>query len=101
MRKSVWLAATLLLAGCGGGGDKAVEACATELANRLSGKTFALDKADMLAKAKPEADALGDHLLSLGPLIAGAGLSARQLPRCNHPYLGASTMSIWRPSMRG
>lgn len=56
MRKSVWLAATLLLAGCGGGGDKAVEACATELANRLSGKTFALDKADMLAKAKPEAD---------------------------------------------
>ena len=57
MRKSYWLAAALLLTGCGGGGtSKAVEACSVELADRLTGKTFALDKADMAAKAKPEAD---------------------------------------------
>jgi hypothetical protein len=56
MRKSMCLAAIALLAGCGGGPDKAVEACSAELANRLTGKTFVLDKADMSAKAKTEAD---------------------------------------------
>ena len=57
MRKCYGLVAVLLLSGCGGGGtDKAVEACSAELANRLTGKTFALDKADMAAKAKTEAD---------------------------------------------
>lgn len=57
MRKSVWLVAILSLTGCGGGGSNlAVEACAGEIATRLSGKTFALDKADMAAKAKAGAD---------------------------------------------
>lgn len=57
MRNLLWLAAPLLLAGCGGSPtDQAIEACSAELGNKLTGKTFALDKADMQAKAKSEAD---------------------------------------------
>jgi hypothetical protein len=57
MRNLYGLVALLLLAGCGGGReDKAVEACSAELATKLTGKTFALDKADMLANSKPEGD---------------------------------------------
>lgn len=57
MRKLFWLAPALLLGACGGGTeDKAVEACAAELATKMTGKTFALDKADMRAKAKSDGD---------------------------------------------
>ena len=55
MQQRYWMLALVLLGGCGGGReDIAVEACATELTTKLSGKTFALDKADMLAKSKAE-----------------------------------------------
>jgi hypothetical protein len=57
MRNLYWLTAALLLSGCGGGReDLAVEACAAELTSKLEGKTFALDKADMRAKAKADGD---------------------------------------------
>ena len=57
MRNLLWLTAPLLLVGCGGSPtDQAVEACSAELATKLTGKTFALDKADMKAKAKSEED---------------------------------------------
>lgn len=55
MQKRYGLVALVLLAGCGGAReDIAVEACAAELTTKLTGKTFVLDKADMLAKSKPE-----------------------------------------------
>ena len=57
MRNLHWLAVVLLLGGCGGSKeDQAVEACSAELATKLTGKTYTLDKADMKAKAKPDAD---------------------------------------------
>lgn len=56
MRMTLGLAIVALLAGCGGGANKAVDACSAELTTRLAGKTFALDKADMATKAKAEAD---------------------------------------------
>jgi hypothetical protein len=57
MRYLYGLAAAVLLGGCGGGReDQAIEACATELGTKLTGKSYSLDKADMRAKAKAEDD---------------------------------------------
>jgi len=44
--------ATLLLVGCGGGADPAVEACAAAASERLQGRDYALDLEDMAAKLK-------------------------------------------------
>lgn len=57
MQQRYWWFAFALLAGCSGGReDLAVEACAAELSTKLGGKTYTLDKADMLAKSKPDGD---------------------------------------------
>lgn len=48
--------ATLLLAGCGGGADPAVEACASAAAQQLQGRDFALDRDDMAAKLTREGE---------------------------------------------
>lgn len=73
MRHLYWLAPALLVAACGGGReDTAIEACSAELANKLTGKTYVLDKADMRAKAKPE----GDDVLNITSTVTfDAGLT--------------------------
>lgn len=51
------LGATLLLSGCGKGMEnRAVSACERAISEKLTGKTFVLDKKDMLAKAKHDGD---------------------------------------------
>lgn len=50
-----WLgiaAVTLLLVGCGGGADPAVEACAVAAGQGLEGRDFALDREGMAANLK-------------------------------------------------
>src|SRR5262249_11788547 len=45
----------LILAGCGGGREgSAVDACVKEIAEKLQGKTYELDKRDMAAHVKAE-----------------------------------------------
>jgi hypothetical protein len=62
MRHWYGIAATALLAGCGGGGNsQAVDACSEELAAKLSGKSYKIDSADMAAKAKTEGDTVAIH----------------------------------------
>ncbi len=49
--------ATLILAGCGKGMEnRAVATCERAIGEKLSGKTFVLDKKDMLSKAKHDGD---------------------------------------------
>lgn len=48
--------ASLLLAGCSSKEDRAVEACAAEIAKQFTDKTFEIDRKDMLANTKPEGD---------------------------------------------
>src|SRR5687768_16129435 len=73
MRNLHWLAAVLLLSGCGGGReDKAVEACSAELANKLTGKTYVLDKADMRKKTTVD----GDTLAIASQVVFDPGLPA-------------------------
>ncbi len=48
-------AIALLLAACGGGrNDTAADACAKAIADKLAGKTYAIDRNDMLARARDE-----------------------------------------------
>jgi hypothetical protein len=57
MHRNKLLPATLalLLAACGGGrNDTAADACNKAIADKLAGKTFALDRKDMVAHAKDE-----------------------------------------------
>jgi hypothetical protein len=84
----------LLLAGCGGGrGDQAVDACAAELTSKLEGKTFALDRADMLAKAKPEGD---DVLTITSSVTFDAGLPGEysQSYECKARITGGNAVVI-------
>jgi hypothetical protein len=49
------LAVFLTLAGCGGGrNDTAADACSKAISDKLAGKTFSLDRKDMIARAKDE-----------------------------------------------
>lgn len=48
--------ATLLLGGCGGGADPAVEACAAAASEQLQGRDFVLDRKDMAAKLTRNGD---------------------------------------------
>lgn len=48
--------AALLLVGCGGGADPAVEACAVAAGQQLQGRDFALDRDDMAAKLTRNGD---------------------------------------------
>jgi hypothetical protein len=81
MRNLHWLAAALLLSGCGGGReDKAVEACSAELANKLSGKTYVLDKADMRGKTTVEGDTLS--IASTVTFDPGLPAEAKQTFEC-------------------
>lgn len=50
-------AAVALLAGCGGNRQElAVTACEKAVAERVTGRTFELDRADMLAKAQAQGE---------------------------------------------
>lgn len=48
--------ATVFLAGCGSKESKAVDVCAAEIAQKITDKTFEIDKKEMLANVKPEGD---------------------------------------------
>lgn len=94
MRNMYGLAAVLLLSGCGGGReDHAVEACSAELTAKLAGKTFALDKADMLAKAKSEGD---DAVMIKSEVTFDAGLPGeyKQAYECKARIDGGSASVI-------
>lgn len=96
MHKMYGLVAVLLLSGCGGGReDQAVEACSAELTTKLAGKTFALDKADMRAKAKPDGE---DAVMINSEVTFDAGLPAeyKQAFECKARISGntASVISL-------
>lgn len=50
------VAASSLLAGCGGGVDPAVEACERAIASQLEGRVFTLDREDMARKLSRSGD---------------------------------------------
>lgn len=54
----LWLLALITLLGACGGGpeDRAVAACEKEIGAKFSDKTFAVDQADMRAKATPDGE---------------------------------------------
>ena len=56
MRHLILIVLAALLVGCGGPESKAIEACKVEIANKSGDKNYALDEADMAAKATREAD---------------------------------------------
>ena len=57
MRVLIGLAlASVFLAGCGSKESKAVDVCADEIAKKITDKTFAVDKNEMLKNVKPEGD---------------------------------------------
>lgn len=56
MRHSILILLAALLAGCGGPESQAIDACKAEIANKSGDKNYALDEADMAAKATREAD---------------------------------------------
>ncbi|MCK7594387.1 hypothetical protein [Pseudomarimonas salicorniae] len=58
MRILMVIAATTLLAACGGQEGAAVSACKAEIASKLEGQNFALDEADMASKATVETDGI-------------------------------------------
>jgi hypothetical protein len=96
MRNLYGLFAVLLLSGCGGGReDKAVDACSAELTEKLTGKTFVLDKADMRAQAKPEGD---DAVMIQSSVTFDAGLpsESKQTYECKARITGnnASVISL-------
>ncbi len=60
------LGATILLAGCAKNMEsRAVAACEKAIGEKLVGKTFVLDKKDMLAKAKHD----GDDIIQVSSFI--------------------------------
>ena len=66
-------AAVLLLAACGGGrNDTAADACGKAISDKLAGKTFALDRKDMIARAKDES---ADVVLVASTITFDKGLS--------------------------
>jgi hypothetical protein len=93
MRNQYWLAAALLLTGCGGGQNQAVEACSAELAIKLTGKSYVIDKADMAAKAKPEADDVV-NITSSVTFDAGLPGEYKQSFECKARSAGGSTSVI-------
>lgn len=57
MKRLVALAAALLLSGCGAGPEQqAVDACQSEIAGKLAGKSFEIDAAEMLGKIQKQSD---------------------------------------------
>lgn len=54
MRKICLLAVLATLGGCSGGDDAAVAACAEQVASRLTGKSFVIDRSAMAANATQE-----------------------------------------------
>ena len=57
MKRLVAVAAALLLAGCGAKPEQlAVNACQKAVTEKLSGKSFEIDAADMLAKIQKQSD---------------------------------------------
>lgn len=66
-------ATVLLLAACGGGrNDTAADACGKALAEKLAGKTYAIDRRDMIARAKDES---ADVVLIASSITFDKGLS--------------------------
>lgn len=64
--KTALLGATLILTGCGQGLEKrAVSSCERAIGEKLSGKTFFLDKKDMLSKAKHD----GDDIIQISTFV--------------------------------
>lgn len=62
----------LALCACGGGrNDTAAAACASEIGNKLSGKSFAIDAKDLAAHAKSES---ADTLLLTSTVVLDKGL---------------------------
>jgi hypothetical protein len=67
------LAVFLTLAGCAGSrSDTAADACATAITGKLAGKTFSLDRNDMVARAKDES---ADTVLIGSTITFDKGLS--------------------------
>ena len=67
------LAAFLMLAGCAGSrNDTAADACSKAMADKLAGKTFSLDRKDMVARAKDES---ADTVLIGSTITFDKGLS--------------------------
>ncbi len=66
-------ACLLLLAGCGSGRDEAAaDACSKAIADKLGGKTFSLDRADLAAHAKGES---ADVIALASTIVFDKGLS--------------------------
>jgi hypothetical protein len=74
MRAQIILPALCLLAaGCGPGrNDTAADACAKAVADKLEGKTFSLDRADMAAHVKEES---ADTVQVASTVVFDKGLS--------------------------
>ncbi|UXI69147.1 hypothetical protein [Tahibacter amnicola] len=76
------IAMAVVLTGCGGGREElAAKACESEVRNKLAGRTFELDLADLAAKAKPEQ---ADVLYLSSQIVFDKGLTSeyRQTVEC-------------------
>ena len=82
------------IAACGGGRESdAAKACSTEIAKRLSGKTYEIDLRDLAAHAKPES---ADTLLLSSIAVFDKGLSTeyKQTYDCRVRFDNANTATV-------
>lgn len=90
-------AAILLLTACSGGGraDLAADLCMTEVGNRLSGKTFEVDRAKLVASGSGQ-DAGKDTLDLSAPIVFDRGLASEftQTLRCTVRFDGQTPSII-------
>jgi hypothetical protein len=92
-RDVYWLAVAVLLAGCGGGReDQAAKACSEKLAEKLTGKSYVLDQADMVAKAKSDGDTV--TIASTVTIDAGLPSESKQGFECKARIAGSETTVI-------
>lgn len=77
------LAASMALAGCGGGPkNKVVAACEKAVSEKLAGKNFELDPDDMQAKIETQGDAVSQQLVSTVVFDKGLPDETRQTFEC-------------------